>query len=250
MDFPVVNIRDFVNVQTALIDSLGINKLHAVMGASMGSLQAYEWASSYPDQVERLVPVIGSGWASGNLIGWLNIWAAPIKLDPKWNGGDYYSSEPPTLGLAESLKIVTMHAQHWEWANGNFGRRWADQQANPGLSMNNLFKIEKVLDGAGMARAKSSDANHFLYLAKANQLFLTGHGKTPLEGLRKIEAPTLIIHTDEDLVFFPEEVRETATLIGADGTPVDMVELQGTRGHLDGVVSIAQASDRIRKFLK
>ena len=250
MSFPIVTIRDFVEVQKALLDSLGISKLHAVMGASMGSLQAYEWAAIYPERVERLIPVIGSGWADGDLIAWLNIWAAPIKLDPNWNGGDYYDGEAPVKGLAESLKVVTLHAQHWEWSNGVFGRSWAKEAANPAAGFDNLFKIEAVLDGAGLARAKTSDANHFLYLAKANQLFYTGHGKSLYEGLLAIEAPVLIIHSDEDLVFPGDAVRDTASVIKSDGTPVEIVELQGTRGHLDGVLSIAQAGPKIQAFLE
>ncbi len=250
LSFPIVTIRDFVEVQKRLLESLGISKLHAVMGPSMGSLQAYEWAAAYPQMVERVIPVIGSGWADGNLIAWLNIWGAPIRLDPNWNGGDYYDREPPLQGLAEALKIVTLQAQHWEWSNGVFGRAWAAEGQDPAAGFENRYKIEAVLDGAGMARAKTSDANHFLYLAKANQLFYAGHGGTLFEGLLAIEAPALIIHSDEDLVFFPEEVRETAAVIRSDGTPVEIVELQGNRGHLDGLVSIAQASDRIRAFLE
>ncbi len=249
MRFPIVTIRDFVNVQKALLDSLGIERLHAVMGASMGALQTYEWAAAYPDRVARAVPVIGAGWASGNLIAWLNIWAAPIRLDPNWNGGDYYDREPPLRGLAEALKIVTLHAQHWEWTNGVFGRTWAQADQDPAAAFGNKFKIEAILDNAGQARAKASDANHFLYLAKANQLFLAGHGQSYAAGLQKIKAPTLIIHSDEDLVFFPEEVRETAAYIRSGGTPVEIVELQGTRGHLDGVLSIGQAGPQIKAFL-
>ncbi len=250
LGFPVVTIRDFVNVQKALLESLGIERLHAVMGASMGALQTYEWASAYPDRVSRALPVIGAGWASGNLIAWLNVWAAPIRLDPKWNGGNYYDGEPPLRGLAEALKIVTLQAQHWEWVNGNFGRAWAQADMDPAAAFDNQYKIETVLDGAGLARAQVSDANHFLYLVKANQLFLAGHGQSYVEGLQKIKAPTLIIHSDEDLVFFPEEVRETAAYIRTGGAQVDIVELQGTRGHLDGVLSIGQAGAQIKAFLE
>ena len=89
LSFPVVSIKDFVRVQKALIDSLGIKKLKAVMGASMGGLQAYEWAQSYPDTVERIIPVIASASAEPFLIAWLDTWAQPIRLDPKWNNGDY-----------------------------------------------------------------------------------------------------------------------------------------------------------------
>lgn len=250
MSFPIVTIRDFVEVQKALLESLGIERLHAVMGASMGALQAYEWAAAYPDRVERVIPVIGAGWADGNLIAWLNVWAAPIKLDANWNGGDYYGGEPPLRGLAEALKIVTLHAQHWEWSNGVFGRAWAGEARDPAASFENLYKIEAVLDAAGAARAQISDANHFLYLVKANQLFYAGHGEGLYDGLLAIEAPVLIIHTDEDLVFFPEAVRDTAAVIGSDGTPVQIVELQGTRGHLDGVLSISQAGPAIAAFLE
>ncbi|KAA5606102.1 homoserine O-acetyltransferase [Roseospira marina] len=249
MAFPILTIRDFVETQTALLDTLGITRLHAVMGASMGSLQAYEWASTHPDRVARVIPVIGSGWADADLIAWLNVWGAPIRLDPHWNGGEYYDGEPPTRGLAEALKIVTLHAQSPEWSNGLFGRTWASPDANPADSFDNRFQVEAVLDAAGAARARTSDANHFLYLAKANQLFYTGHGDSLVKGLLDIEAPVLIIHTNEDLIFPGDAVRETATLIKSDGTPVDIVELQGTRGHLDGVLSIGQAGAAIRAFL-
>lgn len=82
MRFPVVSIKDFVNVQKALIDSLGIRRLHVVAGASMGGLQAYQWAASYPDMVERIMPVISTPTADPFLIGWLDIWAQPIRVDP------------------------------------------------------------------------------------------------------------------------------------------------------------------------
>ncbi len=250
MAFPIVTIRDFVQTQKALLDQLGIERLHAVVGASMGALQAYEWAAAHPGMVERVIPVIASGWADGDLIAWLNIWSAPIKLDPNWNGGDYYDAEPPLRGLAESLKIVTIHAQSPEWSNGVFGRAWADEALSPADSFDNLFRIEAVLDSAGAARAAASDANHFLYLAKANQLFYAGHGESLYDGLLSIEAPVLIIHSDEDLIFPGDAVRETAAIIKSDGTPVQTVELEGTRGHLDGVVSISQAGVQIRTFLE
>src|SRR5437773_1166095 len=79
-----------VNVQKALLDSLGITRLHAVMGASMGALQSFEWASAFPAMVDRIVPVIGAAELDDYGIGWMNVWGAPILLDPRWNNGDYY----------------------------------------------------------------------------------------------------------------------------------------------------------------
>jgi homoserine O-acetyltransferase len=121
MSFPVVSIKDFARVEKALIDSLGIKKLKAVVGASMGGLQAYEWAQSYPDGVERIVAVVACAAPEPYLIAWLDMWAQPIRLDPKWNNGDYYGKAPPLEGLKAALKLVTLLANSWEWARTTFG---------------------------------------------------------------------------------------------------------------------------------
>lgn len=251
MDFPILTIGDFVETQKGLMDQLGIPAWHAVMGASMGGLQSFEWAARYPDRLERVIPVVSAGWADADLIAWLDIWAAPIRLDPNWNGGDYYEGTPPDAGLANALKIVTLHANSPEWSNGSFGRRWAVEGADPAASWQNEFAIVDTLNAAGAARAAVSDANHFLYLAKANQLFVAGQPEGSLyQGLLAIDVPVMLIHTNEDLVFTGDFVRETGAIIKSDGTPVEIVELQGTRGHLDGILAIAQAGDRIRAFLE
>src|SRR5262245_55810322 len=163
MSFPVVSIKDFVAIQKALIDSLGIKRLRAVMGASMGGLQAYEWAQSFPDSVERIIPMIASAAADPYLIGWLDLWAQPIRLDPNWNGGDYYGKAPPTEGLKAALKLVTLHANHWQWAR-TFGTAPAEDGKDPGKAIGNRFKIDAFLDQVAGTRAAVADANHFLYL--------------------------------------------------------------------------------------
>src|SRR6185503_15983857 len=125
--------------QNKLVDSLGIKKLHMVAGASMGGLQTYEWAAAYPDMVGRMMPVIASAEIDGGLIGWLDIWAMPIRLDPKWNNGDYYGKEPPLQGLAQALKIVTLHAQTNAWATAAFGAKWAKDGESPLKSFANRY---------------------------------------------------------------------------------------------------------------
>lgn len=248
--FPVVTIRDFVEVQRALLESLGIERLHAVMGASMGALQALEWASAYPERVERVIPVIGAGEIDAFTIGWLDAWAAPIRLDPKWNGGDYYDAEPPLDGLAAALELVTLHANHWRWADAAFGRAWADDAVDPASSLDARFRIQAVLDDVAQSRAKIGDANHFLYLVKANQLFRAGGAATLAEGLARIEAPALLLYSPDDLVFPAEKVAATATLIGADGTPVAAHAIGGVRGHLDGVIGLRKVETELRAFLE
>ena len=249
MDFPIVEIGDFVRVQKRLLDNLGIEKLHAVMGASMGALQAYDWASRYPDAVERVIPVIGSGFADPFLIGWLDIWAQPIRLDPNWNGGDYYGGERPKAGLAAALKTVTLHAQNWPWAQKAFGRKWAREDSDPAKSFDNKYAVEATLDKVAQDRAATSDANHFLYLVKANQLFVAGGKDTPEAGLKAIDAPTLMLQAQGDLVFFPGLADQTQKLIESDGTPVERASIPGDRGHLNGVLNIKSRGDEIRAFL-
>ena len=184
MSFPIVTIRDFVNVQKALLDHLGIPSLHAVVGASMGALQALEWASAYPDRVQRVVAVIGGAEENAFLIGWLHLWAAPIRLDPDWNNGDYYGRAEPTRGLTEALKLVTLQASQWAWTDRMFGRAWAEEGKDPAAALENRFAVEAWLERTAAARAAACDANHFLYLVKANQLYLTGHGGSVEAGLR------------------------------------------------------------------
>ncbi len=248
MTFPIVTIRDFVEVQKALVESLGIRRLHAVIGASMGALQALEWASAHPEMVGKVVPVIGAGEVDPFLIGWLDAWATPIRLDPHWRGGDYYGKEPPVAGLAAALKLVTLHARHFEWAQKSFGRAWAEEGKDPAAALDHRFKIEAALEAAGAARAKVADANHFLYLVKANQLHVTGGDFA--RGLGRIRAPTLLIPSRDDLIFFPAQVERTAEAIRAAGTPVEIAWLDGTDGHLDGITAIGQAAEALRAFLE
>jgi len=249
MSFPIVTIRDFVNVQKALVDSLGIKKLHAVTGASMGALQAFEWAAAYPDMVPRLMPVIGAPELNAFGIEWANVWAAPIRLDPRWNNGDYYGREEPVDGLAAALKIVTIHARHYGWANRTFGRKWAAPDRDPGKSWSNVFAVEDAIDKVAAARAKTSDANSLLYLVKANQLFVAGHQATLEDGLKAVKAKVLLLPAQSDLLLFPDFSKQAMEILKGQGRDVRYEEIPGDGGHLDGVLAVAKVGETIRKFL-
>ncbi|MCZ8042960.1 MAG: homoserine O-acetyltransferase [Beijerinckiaceae bacterium] len=249
LDFPVVTIADFVNVQKALVESLGIKRLALVAGPSMGSLQTFEWAARYPEMVAKAMPVIGAGEADAQLIAWLDVWAAPILVDPNWNKGDYYGRTPPNAGLAKALTVVTLQANHADWANATFGRRAAKEGEDPAKSLGSKFQVQSILDNAGEARAKVSDANHFLYLVKANQLFAAG-GTSLADAATKIKAPVLLITQPRDLVFTADMVDRTADTLKKGGVDVSHVHIQGSRGHLDGVISMKQAEGAIRAFLE
>jgi homoserine O-acetyltransferase/O-succinyltransferase len=249
MSFPIVTIRDFVNVQKALLDSLGIKKLHAVTGASMGALQAFEWAAAYPEMVPRLIPVIGAAELNAFGIEWANVWASPIRLDPRWNNGDYYGKEEPVDGLAVALKILTIHARHYGWATKTFGRKWAAPDRDPAKSWSNMFAIEDTIDKVASARAKISDANSLLYLVKANQLFVTGHKGSLEEGLKDIKAKVLLLPATSDMLLFPDFSREAMDILKKQGRDVRYEEIPGDGGHLDGVLAVTKVGETIRKFL-
>lgn len=249
LDFPVVTVGDFVNVQKALVESLGIRRLALVAGPSMGSLQTFEWAASHPQMVGKAMPVIGAGEADAQLIAWLDVWAAPILVDQNWNKGDYYGKTPPHAGLAKALTAVTLQANHGDWANATFGRRPAKEGEDPARALGNRFQVQSILDNAGEARAKVSDANHFLYLVKANQLFAAG-GKSLADAATKIKAPVLLITQPRDLVFTADTVNHTADTLKKGGVDLTHVLIQGSRGHLDGVISMKQAEGAIRAFLE
>jgi homoserine O-acetyltransferase len=242
MNFPVVSIRDFVNVQKALLDQLGVKKLHAVAGASGGAVQSVEWAAAYPEMVERIIPVIGPGLAmDAYAVAMLDLWAMPIRLDPKWNRGDYYGRDEPLEGLAEALKFVTFSAVSFAWGDKRFGRKWAKDGEDPGKAYGNLFAVEAALNAAGSARAKTTDANSYLYMAKANQLF----GVDP----KRIKAKALFVPVTSDLIFPPVMSKRAADTLRAQGNTVEYFEIPTDGGHIDGVTQIGQAAKAIGEFL-
>jgi homoserine O-acetyltransferase len=252
LSFPLVTIGDFVRVQKALVDHLQIAKLHAVMGPSMGGLQTYEWAASFPDMMERIVPVIAAGGPGAWLIAWLNAWATPILLDPNWNGGDYYGRAAPLAGLAQAIKIVALHANHFQWTDATYGASFAIADKAPLDALENKFAVEAVFEAAGAARAPLCDANHLLYLVKANQTFIPGAGvgaTTAAEGLKRIKAPALLLYAPTDQVFPQEWIKATAQALIDNGVTVEIAEITGPNGHLNGVLHMAPQSARIAEFL-
>jgi homoserine O-acetyltransferase/O-succinyltransferase len=246
LTFPVVAMRDSVRVHRALLDSLGVKKLAAVAGASGGSIQAMEWGALYPDFVERVIHVIGPGFdIQPYVIELLDVWTLPIKLDPKWNNGDYYGRDEPGDGVAQALKIVTITARHFGWAEKTFGYKWSDDKKNPADALGNGFQIETALNAAGMARAKTTDANSMIYMAKANQLYRLTDAE-----VKGIKAKILFIPAASDLVFPPELSRRALERFRAQGGRAEVFVIDGDGGHLDGLFAVAKAADVIRAFLE
>lgn len=249
LDFPVVTITDFVNVQKRLLDSLGIKKLHAVMGASMGSFQALEWAVRYPDQVERLIHVIGAATMDAWTVAALEKWALPIRLDKNWQQGNYYGKERPLDGLAATMLNITQDAMHPIIYNASFPKFTVlDQGALNDIRT--LPQLSQTLATRAMARAKTQDANHVLYLVRASQLFTAGMQGDLTSALKNVKAKTLLLPATNDLLLRPENMRTVYKAMKAAGKDVEMSEIEGGWGHLDGIFSISPKAQLISDFLK
>lgn len=251
LTFPVVTIRDFVNVQRALLTSLGITKLHAVVGASMGSMQAIEWASAYPEQVERMISVIGVGNTDAWTVASLEHWARPIRHDVNWNQGNYYNGEKPTTGLISSLMLITQYATYPEFIN-SVEPNHTPLQSGPLNDINQTYKVVDWLEGRAAARAKLADANHLLYLVRASQTFQAGFKQTLESGLKKVTAKTLFLPAKNDLLLLPYQAKlahDTLVKLGKRSEFALIEPKSPSAGHLDGLTQVASKENTIREFL-
>nr|VFK60233.1 MAG: homoserine O-acetyltransferase [Candidatus Kentron sp. TC] len=261
MEFPLVTIRDFINVQKALLDSLGIESLHAVAGLSMGAIQAMEWGNAYPNMVKRIIPVAGHAQSDSYLVGFFDLVASFITLDPKWKNGNYYvpgdlKAGQPMDGLREGRKLQIMTAVYWKWTEDNFGRAWADGRSSVRRqSFDDRYKIMTRLDAMADTFIANVDANHYLYMIKAIQDYIVGHNGSLEDELAKIKAPALFIYSPNDLVMPADKICETGRMMRAirdrtgNRAAVEFAEIESNAGHMDSVWSIEQAAKRIERFL-
>ena len=149
---------------------------------------------------------------------------------------------PERLGTGcDFSQLVTLQANSWEWARATFGTAPAEADKDPGRAIGNKFKIEGFLDQAATARVALADANHFLYLCKANQPAAVDPAN--------IKAPVLVLYAPNDLIFYEPIVRETLEKIAAAGGSVESGVLVGPNGHLNAFTAIGQGADKIAAFL-
>jgi len=173
----------------------------------------------------------------------LDVWVLPIRLDPRWNNGDYFGKDEPVAGIAQALKIVTITARAHGWAEKTFGYKWADPAKDPRAAMGNAFAIQEALEKAGVARAASTDADSMIYTAKANQLYDLG------DEVKNIKAKILFVPADSDMIFPPELSLKAAQRYKAQGGVAEVAIIEGDGGHLEGVLNVAKQGEAIRAFL-
>jgi len=249
--FPILTVRDFINVQHALVSSLGIRRLHAVAGPSLGGFQALEWAIAYPEMVARAIVVIGAG----ELHPWVimmpgRVAEMAIRLDPNWQNGEYYGKTEPFEGLALAFVVLTMIAKSQLWADRTVGRALADPGKSPFEGLENRFLIETEIEKTARERAKLVDANSYIYLAKVGALYRAGIGFESLdEALERIRARILLVPCSSDLFLPPYQSQQLLGALRRAGVNASSFELESDGGHLAGILEIHKASQVLRDFL-
>lgn len=179
--FPILTMDDMVRAQARLLDALGIQKLYASVGASMGGMQSLALGVHFPERVGKVASISGCARSHPYSIAMRHTQRQALMMDPKWNRGFYYDSIPPHSGMKLARQIATVtYRSGPEWEN-RFGRRRADPSKQPALCPD--FLIETYLDHAGEKFSLEYDPNSLLYISKAMDMFDLGF--THQQAMRK-----------------------------------------------------------------
>lgn len=171
--FPILTMEDMVRAQFRLLDSLGIEKLYASVGSSMGGMQSLAAACLFPERVSKVVSISGCARSHPYSIAMRHTQRQVLMMDPNWKRGFYYDSIPPYIGMKMAREIATVtYRSGPEWEQ-RFGRRRADPSKPPALCPD--FLVETYLDHAGEKFCLEYDPNSLLYVSKAMDIFDLGH---------------------------------------------------------------------------
>ncbi len=251
-DFPLVSIRDNVQAQARLLDSLGIRRLRLVLGGSIGGMQALEWAILNPERVERaaiiaVAPVSAMGLALNHLQ------RKAIEQDPDWAGGHYLPQRPPRRGLALARQIAMLSYKSAGLFDERFGRnpnrngedpRGLDDQG--GGLIGGRFDIAGYLDYQGQRFIDRFDANSYLAILRTMDTWDPLHGfSSPADAFGCIRARLSFVGISSDWLFPPETVRDFAYTVQAAGVRADYREMDSAHGH---DAFLAEQTELVRMF--
>jgi homoserine O-acetyltransferase len=230
-DFPVVSIGDMVRSQAELLDHLGVERLRCVIGGSIGGMQALAWATLFPERVARCV-AIGAAPLSAMGLALSHLQRQAICGDPAWRGGRYPPDDPPMTGLALARAVAMCSYKSEGLFRERYGRRPNRGGDDPARSLAGRFDVSGYLDYQGEVFVRRFDANCYLVISKAMDLF--DLGKTPDEeatALRRIRARVLLVGIASDWLFPPGDVRALAARMRDVGVDVRYAEQASSHGH-------------------
>ena len=215
--FPFVTIRDSVRAEARLADQLGIRTWHTVLGGSLGGARALEWAATEPGRVARCAVIACTAASSAEQIAFGQAQLEAIRLDPNFNGGDYYNGTPPTAGLGLARRIAHITYRSEPELEERFGHSAQPQEDPLGSSLpaqRGRYAVESYLDHQARKLADRFDANSYLVLTEALMSHNVARGRGTLrQALAGAAAEFFIAAVDSDRLYFPEQSEALAAAL-------------------------------------
>ncbi|MEH3122852.1 MAG: homoserine O-acetyltransferase [Sphingomonas phyllosphaerae] len=232
MTFPVITIRDMVRAQALLLDHLGVARLMAVVGGSMGGMQALSWAATFPERVGKCVVIASTARHSAQNIAFHEVGRQAVMADPNWRGGDYYDGDPPAAGLAVARMAAHITYLSEAGLTEKFGRR-LQARAQKSFGFDADFQVESYLRHQGLAFTDRFDANSYLYITRALDYFdlAEEHGGLLANAFRGTATRFCLVSFDTDWLYPTAESRSIVHALMAAGAPASFVELSSPFGH-------------------
>jgi homoserine O-acetyltransferase/O-succinyltransferase len=253
-EFPVITVADMVRTQRAFLDALGIERLAAVAGGSLGGMQAFEWAIRYPDDVGAVVAIASTHALHPQGLAWNAIARDAIMRDPAWHGGDYYDSgrRPDAgMGLARMIGHITYLSA--AALSDKFARRLQFADDIRYTLTEAEFEVESYLRHQADSFVKRFDANTYLYTSRALTYFdlARQYGRGSLKrALEGVSARTLLIAFSSDWLYPPSGSQELETALRAVDKRVDLHVIDAPYGHDCFLLEEARQTPIIRRFLQ
>jgi homoserine O-acetyltransferase len=239
-----------VRVQRELIVALGIRRLYAVAGGSMGGMQALEWAVRYPEMVERSIVIAATSRLSAQGIAFNAVGRNAIMSDPNWRDGDYYDHDQPARGLAVARMIGHITYLSSESMRAKFGRRMQNGDG-PVRAFDDQFAVESYLAYQGEKFVEHFDANTYIYLSKAMDHYDLAASYGGFENaFRDATASFLLLSYSSDWLFTTEQSKEIVYALARAGKEVSFHEINSPYGHDSFLLEYSLQSELISAFLQ
>ena len=233
LDFPVITIRDMVRAQAMLVDHLGIDKLFAVAGGSMGGMQVLQWAASFPERVFCALPLACATRHSAQNIAFHEVGRQAVMADPEWRGGRYLTEGGnPRRGLAVARMGAHITYMSDAALHRKFGRKLQDR-SNPTFSFDADFEVESYLRYQGSSFVERFDANSYLYLTRAMDYFDLAAEKDGVlaNAFKGTQTRFCVVSFTSDWLFPTSESREIVHALNATSARVSFAEIVTDKGH-------------------
>ncbi len=247
LDFPLISISDMVQVQRRLIDHLGIEKLLAVAGGSMGGMQALEWMTAHPDRLSSAIILAAAAKHSPQQIAFNEVGRQAIMADPMWKEGRY-DGHPPAKGLAVARMIGHITYMSDSSMAEKFGRRIGD---NPRAHMfSSGFVVEDYLHHKSRHFVKRFDANSYLYITNAMDSYDAARGQELQRVFAGLKAKVLLVAFKSDWLYPIPQSREMVRACKQAGVDTTYCEIDSSYGHDAFLLEVEEESHLIKHFLR